>query len=139
MEEKRLGDVCELLPARSIATEGDTEVLAITTACLSETGFQPAGIKRARMRSHDVALSKIALGEVLIARSNTSELVGRVALYSGEVEGVVASDLTIRIKAGSTLKPTFLTIYLSSLYIQGYWKERAGGASDSMKKSPEVN
>jgi len=133
-KRKKIGDVCELLPAKSIATEGDTEVLAITMACLSETGFQPAGIKRARMRSHDAALSRVASGEVLIARSNTSELVGRVAIYSGEVEGVVASDLTIRIKAGSTLKPTFLTNYLSSLYIQGYWKERAGGASDSMKK-----
>jgi type I restriction enzyme S subunit len=132
---KRLGDVCELLPAKSIATEGDTEVLAITTACLSETGFQSAGIKRARMRSQDAALSRVSSGEVLIARSNTSDLVGRVTIYSGEIEGVVASDLTIRIKTGSTLQPNFLTNYLSSLYIQGYWKKRAGGASDSIDLS----
>ncbi|MBD2088316.1 restriction endonuclease subunit S [Microcoleus sp. FACHB-1515] len=131
---KKLGDVCELLPAKSIATEGDTEVFAITTACLSETGFQPAGVKRARMTCTDAAISKVAPGEVLIARSNTADLVGRVAMYSGEVEGVVASDLTIRIKPHSILTSTFLNNYLSSLYIQGYWKEKAGGSSDSMKK-----
>ncbi len=27
-----------------------------------------------------------------------------------------------------------MAAYLSSLYLSGYWKERAGGASDSMKK-----
>ena len=33
-----------------------------------------------------------------------------------------------------TLKPKFLTAYLSFLYLSGYWKDRAGGASGSMKK-----
>jgi type I restriction enzyme, S subunit len=133
-KRKKLGDVCELLPAKSIATEGDTEVCAITTACLSETGFQSSGLKYARMRANDAAISKVTPGEVLIARSNTAELVGRVSIYLGEVDDVVASDLTIRIQAGNFIKPTFLTNYLSSLYLQGYWKEKAGGASDSMKK-----
>ena len=30
--------------------------------------------------------------------------------------------------------PSFLTAYLSYLYLSGYWKEMAGGASGSMKK-----
>jgi restriction endonuclease S subunit len=34
----RLGDVVALLPARSISTNGDSPVTAITTACLSEVG-----------------------------------------------------------------------------------------------------
>jgi hypothetical protein len=46
----------------------------------------------------------------------------------------VASDLTIRIRAKDHIEPTFLTAYLSSLYLTGYWRERAGGASGSMKK-----
>lgn len=36
---KRLGEVCRLLSSKSIASEGDTVVQAITTACLSEGGF----------------------------------------------------------------------------------------------------
>ena len=127
-------EVCELLPARSVTTNGDTEVLAVTTACLTESGFRPSGVKRARMWGKDAAECVLTAGEILIARSNTPELVGRVAMFSGEPKGAVASDLTIRIRAKDHIEPTFLTAYLSSLYLTGYWRERAGGASGSMKK-----
>lgn len=131
---KRLGDVSELRASKSIASDGDTEVQAITTACLTETGFVRAGIKRARMRASDAAECVVSPGEVLVARSNTPELVGRVAMFEGKPEGVVASDLTIRIWPSGSLRSEFLTRYLSFLYLTGYWKERAGGASGSMKK-----
>ncbi len=131
---KELGEVCELLPARSIATDGDTEVLAITTACLSEVGFQPSGVKPARMRANDASECAVSPGEILIARSNTPDLVGRVAMFSGIPKGAVASDLTIRIRPKDGLESGFLTAYLSFLYLSGYWKDRAGGASGSMKK-----
>ena len=131
---KRLDDVCELLPSKSIATDGDAEVQAVTTACLSEGGFLAAGIKSARMWSKNVAECTLAYGEVLVARSNTPELVGRVAMFPGEPKGAVASDLTIRIWPTNDITAEFLTAYLSFLYQTGYWKERAGGASGSMKK-----
>jgi len=129
-----IGDVCQLLPSKSIATAGDAEVRAITTACLTESGFDPSGIKTARMWSSDAEACVVAPREVLIARSNTTELVGRVAMFPGELSGTVASDLTIRIWAGETVEPQFLTTYLSFLYVTGYWREKAGGASGSMKK-----
>lgn len=131
---KRLGEVCRLLPSKSISTNGDVEVCAITTACLSETGFQPSGVKRARMNVKDVAECKVSSGEILVARSNTPELVGRVAMFEEEPKGVVASDLTIRLFPDHTVNSFFLAAYLSFLYSTGYWKERAGGASGSMKK-----
>lgn len=131
---KRLREVCELLPAKSIASDGDIEVLAITTACLTEAGFQPSGVKTARMWARDAEECLVSPGEILIARSNTPDLVGRVAMFSGTPKGVVASDLTIRIRLKDDLNPPFLTGYLSFLYLTGYWKDRAGGASGSMKK-----
>jgi len=131
---KRISEVCRLLPSKSISTNGDVEVLAITTACLSETGFQDSGVKRARMNAKDAAECRVSPGEVLVARSNTPELVGRVAMFEGEPKGAVASDLTIRLLPSDAVKPFFLTAYLSFLYLSGYWKERAGGASGSMKK-----
>ena len=131
---RRLGDVSKLLPSRSIATDGDAEVQAVTTACLSEGGFLSIGIKTARMWSKDVVECSLARGEVLIARSNTPELVGRVAMFPGEPTGAVASDLTIRIWPSNEISSDFLTAYLSFLYQTGHWKERAGGASGSMKK-----
>ena len=131
---QRLGNVCSLLPSKSIASDGDAEVLAITTACLSEDGFLPRGIKQARMYAKDAAQCVATRGEILIARSNTPELVGRASLFDGEPRGVVASDLTVRILPGPSFVPTFLSAYLSSLFLTGFWKETAGGASGSMKK-----
>ena len=55
-------------------------------------------------------------------------------MFAGEPKGAVASDLTIRIWPTNDITAEFLTAYLSFLYQTGYWKERAGGASGSMKK-----
>lgn len=55
-------------------------------------------------------------------------------MRSGEPPGVVASDLTIRIRPRAAIASRFLTGYLSFLYLTGYWKARAGGASGTMKK-----
>jgi type I restriction enzyme, S subunit len=131
---RELSECAELLPARSIATAGDAAVQTITTACLTEIGFDCAGIKGARMWSDDVESSKVSPGEILIARSNTPELVGRATVYRGEAEGVVASDLLIRLGCRATTDANFLSGFLSSLYVTGYWRERASGASGTMKK-----
>ena len=133
-QKKTFGELCELLPAKSIASDGDVEVLAITTACLSEIGFQPSGVKSARMWKTDAEQCVVSPGEVLIARSNTAELVGRVAMFSGDPKDAVASDLTIRIIPRNGVSSPFLAAYLSFLYASGYWKDRAGGASGTMKK-----
>ena len=130
----RLGNMAELLPSKSIASDGDSEVRAITTASLTEVCFNPAGVKQARMWSKDVALCTVTPGEVLIARSNTPELVGRAAMFEGEPYGAVASDLTIRVRPNDGLDSAYLSRYLSSIFARGYWKDAAGGASGSMKK-----
>ncbi len=131
---RMLGEVGRLLPSRSIVADGDTSVLAITTACLTESGFDPKGVKRARMWATDAAECAVVPGEILVARSNTTELVGRAAVFTGTPVGAVASDLTIRIQMGSDVAPEFAGAYLSYLFATGYWRERAGGASGSMKK-----
>lgn len=126
--------VATLLPSKSVSLAGDVGVLVATTGCLSESGFLVGGVKRARMWRSDAAQCVISPGEVLVARSNTPELVGRAALFQGEQGGIVASDLTIRLFPKDCLLSEFLAGYLAALYLSGHWKERAGGASGSMKK-----
>jgi len=130
----KLEEVCDLLPSRSVSTIGDAEVQAITTACLTETGFDPQGIKSARMWSRDISECTVSRGEVLVARSNTPELVGRCAMFTGQPKGVVASDLTIRLRTNDAMDAGFLVRYLSELFLLGFWRKHAGGASGSMKK-----
>ncbi len=132
--ERPLGEVCDLLPAKSIALAGDADVQAVTSACLTETGFRAAGIKRGKMWAMDVPSCVLQSGEVLISRSNTSELVGRASLYEGEPPGIVASDLIIRIMPRFGVSSAFLARYFSFLFVTGHWAARAGGASGSMKK-----
>jgi len=129
-----LTEVATLLPSKSIATAGDTEVTAITTACLTERGFDPSGVKTATMHRPDADIAAVGVGEVLIARSNTPELVGRVSVFRGVPLGAVASDLTIRVWPGERLDADFLGYYLSYLFLTGYWRDNAGGASGTMKK-----
>ncbi len=131
---KPLAEVGALLPAKSIATTGNTTVQVVTTACLTELGFNPSGIKAAQMWDGDIELCTLRPNEILIARSNTPDLVGRVAMYTGSPSPIVASDLTIRLLAHDDYVPEYVTFYLSNLYACGYWKERAGGASGTMKK-----
>lgn len=131
---KQLVECCKLLPSKSIALDSDTDVQAITSACLTEWGFQSAGIKTARMWADNAQKALARTGEILIARSNTPELVGRVAIFPGASIPVVASDLTIRLWPSDFVSAEFLAGYLSLLFVSGYWKERAGGASGTMKK-----
>lgn len=130
----RLADAAELLPAHSIALDGDVEVNAITTGCLREVGFDANGVRRGRMWANDAKQSLVSPGEVLMARSNTADLVGRAAMVPPGHAGLAATDLTIRVRPRNEINPAFLALYLSALYVTGYWKTRAGGASGSMKK-----
>jgi len=130
----RLDQLATLLPSKSIASDGDAEVDAVTTACLTECGFDPAGVKKARMRSSDVPLCRLVPGEILVARSNTAELVGRASIYRGKPANLVASDLTIRVMAADEVNRDYVAWFLSYLYQTGFWRDHAGGASGSMKK-----
>lgn len=113
---------------------GKEAVRAVTTACLLETGFTEAGVKDALMMEADVADAMIEPGEILIARSNTPALVGRAALFEGSDQRLVASDLTIRLRCRDGLEPGFAAAWFSYQFVTGYWRERASGASDTMKK-----
>ena len=129
-----VGDALDFLPARSINLRGKAAVRAVTTACLLETGFTESGVKDALMMEGDVADAFIQPGEILIARSNTPALVGRAALFEGSTQRLVASDLTIRLRCRDGLEPGFAAACFSHLFVAGYWRERASGASDTMKK-----
>lgn len=131
---RRLGEISTFLPARAISLKADFEIIAITSACLSESGFDRKGLKKARMTAEDAVVAAVQPGEILISRSNTPDLVGRVCRYEGPDRSYCASDLVIRVWPAENVSGRYLTWFLSCLYCAGYWKEHASGASDTMKK-----
>src|SRR5690606_41499900 len=52
--------------------------------------------------------------------------------HSGDV---AVSELIIRFKPGAGLNAKFAARYMAYLFVTGHWRERASGASGSMKKS----
>ncbi len=120
-----VGDTLAFLPARSISLKGKAAIRAVTSACLTETGFNPAGVKDALMEADDVVDAIVEPGEILIARSNTPALVGRAAVFEGSDETLVASDLTMRLRCRERLDASFACAWFSYLFVTGYWRERA--------------
>jgi len=122
------------LPARSTTTTGDALVPVATSGCLSPSAFNPSGVVMNRMWSSDLEAARLRRGEVLVARSNTADLVGQSAMYDGRPEEVYAADLTIRLWPRPGVDARYLAHSLTFVWSTGYWRERAAGASWTMKK-----
>lgn len=122
------------LPARSTTTTGDALVPVATSGCLSPSAFNPSGVVMNRMWSSDLEAARLRRGEVLVARSNTADLVGQSAMYDGRPEEVYAADLTIRLWPHPGVDARYLAHSLTFVWSTGYWRERAAGASWTMKK-----
>ncbi|MGH3109768.1 MAG: restriction endonuclease subunit S, partial [Gaiellaceae bacterium] len=73
-------------------------------------------------------------GDIFIERSNTPELVGTAALYSGPHEWAIFPDLLIRVRLTETVLPEFLEIVLKSPLARRYFQGAAQGIAGSMPK-----
>jgi Restriction endonuclease S subunits len=132
---RSLGEVAQSLRSPSTSTDGDTEVVTVTSGSLTPFGFSFDGLGSARMSAADALDGIITADEVLVARSNTEPLVGRASKYPGGPSPVVASDLIFRLRPDpSALTSDYLAGYLAVLQLDGYWRDRSSGASSTMKK-----
>ncbi len=74
-------------------------------------------------------------GDVLISRSNTSDLVGHAAVYSGHPYPCIYPDLLIRVRIKEMLvDPRFVIYWLRGHKVRNFIADRARGASSTMKK-----
>ena len=82
----------------------------------------------------------LEIGDILISRSNTRELVGRAGMYKGVPEKVIYPDLLIRIRVNrSILNPVFFEKYLQTNSIKKILHTLAHGSSGSMVKISQEN
>ncbi len=72
--------------------------------------------------------------DLLIQRSNTPELVGTAALFTGARNWAIFPDLLIRVRLNSRVMPEFVLLELQSKRGRSYFKGRAKGLAGSMPK-----
>lgn len=74
-------------------------------------------------------------GDLLITRSNTPELVGHAAIYSGSPSPCIYPDLIMRLPLNlKQVDPTFVWYWLQSPPARDFIFEKAKGTSSTMKK-----
>ncbi len=74
---------------------------------------------------------KLEKGDVLFNRTNSPELVGKTAIYSGEQQAIFAGYL-IKVKGSDKLDSEYLNIQLNSPHAREYcWKVKTDGVSQS--------
>jgi type I restriction enzyme, S subunit len=97
--------------------------------------YNPDEFKRTSLPTDPNAHYWLKPGDVLISRSNTLELVGHAAIYSGTPFPCIYPDLMMRIRVDqSKADRRFLVYWLQSKEVRHFIQSRASGASPTMKK-----
>jgi Type I restriction modification DNA specificity domain len=97
--------------------------------------YQPKAYKRTSLPVDPEAGYWLEKGDLVISRSNTAELVGHAAIYSGDPSPCIFPDLLMRLR----FKPEeadseFVLLWLQSPEVRAYIATKATGASPTMKK-----
>jgi type I restriction enzyme S subunit len=110
-----------------------TAVLSLSAV----TGFQynPTAFKRTSEQPDPNAHYWLRRGDLLITRSNTPELVGHAAVYSGTPSPCIYSDLMMRLRpAPDRADVAFVHLWLQTSLVRSFIRENATGTSPTMKK-----
>lgn len=73
-------------------------------------------------------------GDIFVERSNTPELVGTAALYTGPSKRAIFPDLLIRVRVESAILPEYAELGLRSTRLRRYFQRIAKGIAGSMPK-----
>jgi type I restriction enzyme S subunit len=109
-------------------------------SALSENGFDSSQIKYYDEQSSDILTWCLVKDDILISRSNTLELVGRVGRYIDQPNQCIFPDLMIRARPDQRkVDPVFLEYYLRTPFVREFFKRRARGTSGSMPKISNID
>lgn len=114
-------------------TEDGTAVLALGAV----TGFyyNPAACKKTSEPIDTSADYWLTPGDLLMTRSNTLELVGHAAIYTGDPHPCIYPDLMMRISPDDArVDKKFLWYWLQTTPVRRFIQTKAKGTSPTMKK-----
>lgn len=140
----RLGDVSLYSEAGKsfkcfeVPIEGD-EWGVIKVSAVSWDYFNEEQNKRYSNTQPDNIYAKIEVGDFLISRANTSELVGKSVVVKRITKNLLLSDKTIRFKFSGLVLSDYLNICNNSNIARNYYALMGTGSSPSMKNITRVH
>lgn len=112
---------------------GPVRVVTLTAVTRSEFTDEHTKVIDPGLRSVDDLWMRS--GDLFIQRSNTPELVGSAALYSGPEKWAIFPDLLIRVRVDlERTEPDYLEAVLRSTPLRRYFQSSAQGIAGSMPK-----
>lgn len=113
--------------------EGGTPVL--TLAAVTGYDYDPTAIKQTSEPTDQNGHYWLADGDLLITRSNTPELVGHAAIYSGVPKPCIYPDLMMRLDVNPERAiVAFVWYWLQTPLVREFIERHAKGTSPTMKK-----
>ena len=110
------------------------KIPVFTLTAVTARDFSDRNMKLTDADPHRVEDLWVESGDILIERSNTPELVGSAALYSGPSKRAIFPDLLIRVRMGSAMLPEYAELGLRSTRLRRYFQRAAKGIAGSMPK-----
>ncbi|MFF3914856.1 hypothetical protein ACFYZB_15405 [Streptomyces sp. NPDC001852] len=134
---KRLGDLLKE-PLRNghsaKATTDSSGIRTLNLTAVTQGDFSDANTKLTVADPNRVRDLWLTSGDILVQRSNTPDLVGTAALYTGPDNWAIYPDLLIRVRVNEDVLPAYATLVLQSRRGRSYFKSRAKGLAGSMPK-----
>lgn len=117
------------------AHDGETGIRTLTLTAVTKGVFTDAYTKIAAAEPKRVSGLWLTPGDILVQRSNTPELVGTTAMYSGPPHWAIFPDLMIRLRVDQEAAlPKYLTAVLRSERVHRQLRGKAKGLAGSMPK-----
>jgi type I restriction enzyme S subunit len=110
---------------------GEVGVLKLSAVSYGE--FRPTENKALPADSDLDGVARVQDGDLLISRANTTELVGAVALVSGDYPNLILSDKTLRLVPNERIDSRYLLRALRTREARHHIESRATGTSGSMR------
>jgi type I restriction enzyme S subunit len=104
-------------------------ISAVTRRDFSEHYLKPTTVTQKRARG-----LFCEPGDIFVQRSNTPDLVGSAALYTGPAGKAIFPDLLIRVRVTDAISPAFLDLYMRTPSVRSYFQGSAQGLAGSMPK-----
>ncbi len=107
----------------------------LTLSAVSSEGYNEKGVKPAPLEDERVLQNVLEVGDIVVSRSNTQELVGLAGVYSGKPSRCSYSDLLMRVRIDpKKVDNDFVSYAFLSAASRAYFERTARGTSGSMKK-----